>query len=118
MSTKMFDSEIKLMEIIWEKKLISAKEISHIAAERIGWNKNTTYTVLQKLVAKGYVKRDEPGFVCTPLISQEDVQKSETQSLVDRLFNGSKKALFSALLEDESLSQEDIKELRRMIEER
>ena len=52
---KLFDSEAKVMEIIWDKSPISAKEISLIAAEKIGWNKNTTYTVIKKLEAKGLI---------------------------------------------------------------
>jgi BlaI family penicillinase repressor len=115
---KLFDSEIKVMEIIWKNEPISAKQVSLIAAEQIGWNKNTTYTVIKKLESKGYIKREEPGFICSSLISREDVCKSEVQSLVDKLFDGSKKALFSALLEDEKLSSDDLDELRRMIEER
>lgn len=115
---KLFDSEIKVMEIIWSNEPISAKQISIIAAETIGWNKNTTYTVIKKLEAKGFIKRENPDYVCTALISRNEVQKAETQSLVDKLFGGSKKALFSALLEDEKLSDNDIQELREMIEKR
>ncbi len=115
---KLFDSEMKAMEIIWENGPISAKQVSLIAAEQIGWNKNTTYTVIKKLESKGYIKREEPGFICSSLISREEVCKTEAQSLVDKLFGGSKKALFSALLEDEKLTSDDLDELRRMIEER
>lgn len=115
---KLFDSEMKVMELIWENEPISAKQVSLIAADQIGWNKNTTYTVIKKLEGKGYIKRDEPGFICTSLISREDVCRTETQSLIDRLFGGSKKALFSALLEDEKLSSDDLDELRKMIEKR
>ncbi|HHV30468.1 MAG TPA: BlaI/MecI/CopY family transcriptional regulator [Clostridium sp.] len=115
---KLFDSEIKVMEIIWGNEPISAKQISLIAADQIGWNKNTTYTVIKKLEGKGYIKREEPGFICSSLISREDVCKTETQSFVDKFFGGSKKALFSALLQDEKLSSDDLDELRKMIEER
>lgn len=115
---KLFDSELKVMEIIWANEPVSAKQISLVAAETIGWNKNTTYTVVKKLEAKGFVRREEPGFLCTSLVSREEVRRVETRSLVDRLFGGSKKALFSALLEDERLSEEDIRELREMIEKR
>ena len=115
---KLFDSEIKVMEIIWSNEPITAKEISLVAAETIGWNKNTTYTIIKKLEGKGFIKREDPGFICTSLISRGEIQKSETQSLVDKLFGGSKKALFSALLDDEKLSDKDIKELRELIEKR
>ena len=115
---KLFDSEIKVMEIIWQAEPITAKQVSLIAAETIGWNKNTTYTILKKLESKGAIKREEPGFICTSLVSRDEIQKAETQSLVDKLFGGSKKALFSALLEDEKLTESDIQELRDMIERR
>ncbi len=115
---KLFDSEIKVMEIIWENEPISAKEVSLIATERIGWNKNTTYTIIKKLQAKGFIKREEPNFICTSIYSQSQIQKSEANSLVDRLFGGSMKALFSSLLDDETLSKEEIAELKAMIEKR
>ena len=115
---KLFDSEIKVMEIIWANEPITAKQVCLIAAREIGWNKNTTYTILKKLESKGIIKRDEPGFVCTSLVSREEIQKAETQSLVDRFFGGSKNALFSALLDDEKLSEKDLQELRKMIEKR
>ena len=118
MQDKLFESEAKVMEIIWAKAPISAKDISLIAAETIGWNKNTTYTVVKKLEAKGFIKRQDPGFICTPLISQNQMQKVEAVSLVKKVFGGSRKALFSALLEDEPLSDEEINELRKLIDNR
>ena len=118
MKEKLFESEAKVMEIIWAKAPISAKDISLIAAETIGWNKNTTYTVVKKLEAKGFIKRQDPGFICTPLISQNQMQKVEAVSLVKKVFGGSRKALFSALLEDEPLSDEEINELRKLIDNR
>ena len=118
MQEKLFESEAKVMEIVWTKAPISAKDISLIAAETIGWNKNTTYTVIKKLEAKGFIKREDPGFICTPLISQNQIQKVEVTSLVKKVFGGSRKALFSALLEDEPLSDEEINELRKLIDNR
>ena len=118
MKEKLFDSEIKIMEIIWEKSPISAKEISLIAAETIGWNKNTTYTVIGKLEKKGFIERQDPGFICIPIVSQNQMQKVEAASLVKKLFGGSRKALFSALLEEEPLSDEEVEALRKLIENR
>ena len=118
MQEKLFDSELKVMEIIWEKGPISAKEISLIAADSIGWNKNTTYTVIKKLEAKGFIRRDEPGFICTPLVSQEEMQKKEASTLLNKVFGGSRKALFSALLEGEKLTDKEIKELKDLIDKR
>lgn len=118
MRKKLFDSEAKVMEIIWERGALSAKEISVIAAETIDWNKNTTYTVIKKLEAKGFIRRDDPGFICTPLVSKNECQKSEASELIKKMFNGSRSALFSALLEDEPLSDTEIEELKKLIEKK
>ena len=103
MQEKLFDSEAKVMEILWEKGALSAKEIS---------------LIVKKLEAKGFIRRDEPGFICTPLVSREEIQKSEASSLLNKFFGGSRKALFSALLEDEKLSDKEIKELKDLIDKR
>lgn len=115
---KLFDSEMKIMELIWKNEPVNAKELSLLAQNDIGWNKNTTYTVIKKVIEKGYVKREDPSFICSSLISSKEVSKSETKNLIDRLFGGSKKALFSALLEDEELTSDDITALREMIDKR
>lgn len=115
---KLFDSELKVMELIWANEPISAKNVSLLAEKAYDWNKNTTYTVIKKAEAKGYIRRTDPGFLCTSLISKDEVCKAETRGLIDRLFGGSKKALFSALLDDESLTPEEIEALRKMIDRR
>jgi predicted transcriptional regulator len=118
MKERLFDSEAKVMEILWERGPLSAKEISLVAADSIGWNKNTTYTVIKKLHDKGFIRRDEPGFICTPLVSQKEMQKKEAVSLLNKVFGGSRKALFSALLDDENLTDCEIEELQSLIDKR
>ncbi len=114
---KLFDSELKIMDIVWEREPVSAKEISLIAAETIGWNKNTTYTVIKKLIEKNAIKRTEPNFICTSLVKKDDVRKAETQSLIDKLYNGSKKAFFAAFIEDQ-ISDDELEVLKKLIEKR
>ena len=115
---KLFDSELKIMDIVWENEPVSAKEISAIAGETIGWNKNTTYTVIKKLIEKKAIIRTEPNFICASLIKKEDVQRAETSSLIDKMYNGSKKAFFAAFLQSEELDEEELAELRNLIDKR
>lgn len=118
MKNKLFDSELKLMEILWQKEPVSAKEISLIAAERIGWNKNTTYTIIKKLIEKNVIERSEPGFICKALVGRNEVRKAETENLIEKLYGGSRSALFSSLLEEKPLSKEEIDELKKLLDER
>ena len=76
------------------------------------------YTVIKKLETKGFIRRDEPGFICTPTVTRAEMQKREAVSLLNKVFGGSRKALFSALLEDEKLTESETDELRRLIEKR
>lgn len=116
MDMKLFDSELKLMELIWAMEPVSAKELSLLATEHIGWNKNTTYTIIKKLVDKEVVRREEPGFICSSLIKREEVQKAETVSLIERLYQGSKRAFFATFLKEENLTQEEYEELKELID--
>ena len=67
---KLFDSEWKVMEVLWRENDLTAKEISVRLAQSIGWNKNTTYTVLKKCIDKGAIERREPNFVCHAAITK------------------------------------------------
>ncbi|MBC8062318.1 MAG: BlaI/MecI/CopY family transcriptional regulator [Clostridiaceae bacterium] len=113
---KLFDSEFKLMEIVWIYAPVSAKALTQIGEQEYQWNKNTTYTVLKKLVEKGAVKREEPNFICTPLIAKDQVQQIETNNLINKLFDGSRRAFFASFVNREKLSAEEIQELERIID--
>jgi len=115
---KLFDSEFRLMELLWVREPITAKELSVLASEKLGWNKNTTYTVIKKLVDKGVIERKEPGFLCEAILKRDEVERRERESLINKLYGGSKKAFFAAFLQDDSLSDDEIEELRRLIEQR
>ncbi|SOY28477.1 Penicillinase repressor [Acetatifactor muris] len=114
---KLFDSELKVMEVLWEQGPQYAKDIVDVLSERIGWNKNTTYTVIKKCMEKGAVERTEPGFLCTPLVTREEVAQSETEQLIDKMFGGSSELFFSSFLKNQGISEEDAVRLARMIEE-
>ncbi|AFQ45377.1 BlaI/MecI/CopY family transcriptional regulator [Desulfosporosinus meridiei] len=116
-TVKLFDSELKIMDIVWDKEPVSAKEITLIAAETIGWNKNTSYTIIKKLIEKKALERTEPNFICTSLVKREAVQKAETQSLIDKLYNGSKKAFFASFIEND-ISEEELEALKKLLEKR
>ena len=113
---KLFEGELKLMELLWANEGSTAKSLSLLAAETIGWNKNTTYTVIKKLLTKGAIKRDEPGFICHSLIGREDVGREEAKTVLNSFFGGSMKAMLSSFMAEGSLSEKEAEELRLIIE--
>ena len=98
MDSKLFDSERKVMEVLWRYGDMHAGELADILKSEIGWIRNTTYTVIKKCVEKGVIERREPKFFCHALITRTQVQEAATEDLIDRLFDGSKVQFFSAFL--------------------
>lgn len=115
MSIKLFDSELKVMDVLWREGDRTAKQISDILKGEIGWNMNTTYTVIKKCIAKGAIQRSEPNFMCSARIAKEEVQAAEAEELIGKLFDGSPDLLFASLLGSKKLSDKQIARLRQMI---
>ena len=117
MEIKLFDSELKVMSVLWKEGDMTAKQISDVLKEEIGWNMNTTYTVIKKCIAKGAIERLEPNFLCHALIEKEEVQAAETEELIGKLFDGSADLLFASLLGSKKVSREQLEKLRKLVDE-
>lgn len=117
MDIKLFDSELKVMEVLWQEGDKPAKYIAKILTGELGWNVNTTYTIIKRCVKKGAIERTEPNFMCHALIPKEDVQEAETDELINKLYNGSADKLFASLLGRKRLSAEQIEKLKQIIDE-
>ncbi len=114
---KLFDSELNVMDVLWTKGAMPARDIVDILSASIGWNKNTTYTVIKKCIEKGAIEREEPNFLCKPLITKDEVAMNETEQLIDKMFGGSSELFFSSFLKQQGLSEADAARLYKMIEE-
>ena len=117
MAVKLFDSELKVMDVLWKEGDMTAKQISDILKATTGWNMNTTYTVIKKCIAKGAIERREPNFLCHALVAREVVQAAETEELLHKLFDSSPDLLFASMLGHQKLSKAQTDNLRRMVAE-
>ena len=115
MPAKFFDGELHVMNVLWQEGDKTAKQISEILEKKIGWNINTTYTMIKRCIAKGAIQRSEPHFMCHALVTREEAQAGGLSDLVDRLFDGSTELLFATLLNWKSLDTDEIERLRKLI---
>lgn len=115
MDGKLFDSELKVMDVIWKEGDIPAKRVAEVLTKELGWNKNTTYTLIKRCIKKGAIERSEPNFMCHALIPKEEVQEAETDELINKVYDGSVDKLFSALLGRKRLSAEQIEKLKKIV---
>ena len=116
-TVKLFDSELKVMYILWKEGDVPAKHVAEVLTGELGWNKNSTYTLIKSCIKKGAMERFEPGFLCHALIPKEEVQEAETDELINKIYDGSVDKLFAALLSRKKLSALQIERLRQMVTE-
>ncbi len=112
---KLFTSELRVMNVLWKNGNMTAKAISDVLKEKVGWNINTTYTVIKKCIAKGAVERTEPNFMCHSIVTKDAVQKAECEELVEKLFDGRPELLVATLISSCELSKEQKDSLREMV---
>lgn len=112
---RLHEGELNVMELLWSNKALAAKDIAKIIKEYIGWEKNTTYTVIKRLIDKGAIIREDPGFICRANVTKRKIQDIETQALLNQLYNGSVSNFITAYLAEQKLSGADIAELKKII---
>ncbi len=112
---KIFESEYRFCLILWEQEPVKSTELARLCKERLGWSKTTTYTVIKRLSDRGVLKNENT--VVSALISKEEAQLSELDELMEKKFEGSLPAFIAAFARRQSLSEQDIQELERIIGE-
>lgn len=108
------EAELEVMKVIWnEKRPVTSLDIGE-AFETKGWKKTTIGTFLTRLVEKGALSAEKQGklYYYTPLISQRDYRKSQTKNLISSLYGGSIRDFAVSLFEEQSISDEELKELK------
>ena len=103
---KIFESEYRFCQILWEREPVSSTELVRLCRERLGWKKSTTYTVIKRLSERGVVKLENT--VVTALVSRRQVQRSESREIVDRAFGGSLPQFVAAFTSGKPLTAQEI----------
>ncbi|WP_127587040.1 BlaI/MecI/CopY family transcriptional regulator [Paenibacillus koleovorans] len=115
MQIKLFDSELKIMDVLWKNGDTTAKRIAEILKEQVGWNKTTTYTLIKRCIDKGAIERVEPNFVCRSLVTIEQARELETTELINKIYDGAADQLVASILGRKNLSPEEIEKLKRLV---
>lgn len=117
---KISDSEWEVMKVLWRKSPLTSSEIIEILKEYTSWNPKTIHTLISRLIKKDAVKveKNEPFYLYYPKVSQEECRKTETKSFIKKVYGGSIHLLISNFMRNEKLSQEEIDELRKILDEK
>jgi len=116
MAIKLFDSELKVMAILWKEGDTSAKQITETLKEQISWSKSTTYTIIKRCIDKGAIERIEPNFICRPLVTIEEAREHETTVLINKMYGGAGDQLVASLLSGSKLlSKNEVERLKQIV---
>lgn len=112
------NSEWYVMDCLWENQHLSLMQMVPLLDERMGWSKSTCATMLRRMTKKNLIGFEENGKTkfFYPKIEKENVVVQETKDFLNRIYNGSVSLLMSSLVNQNSLSDEDIKELQEILD--
>lgn len=111
------EAEFEVMKIVWKYAPISTNEITERLTKITSWSPKTIQTLIKRLVTKGVLSYEKQSrvFVYTPLVQEGEYIGQESTSFLDRFYNGDIKAMLSAYLENDRLSESDIDALRKLL---
>ena len=107
--------ETRFAEIIWENEPLTTNQLIKLCAEELEWKRTTTYTVLKKLCDKG-IFRTENSLV-TAVISKREFEGMQSEQFVEETFKGSLPAFLTAFNSRKKLSNADIDEIQKLIDQ-
>jgi predicted transcriptional regulator len=107
------------MEALWRRGPLTPEGIIDEVGEPHGWAPGTVKTLITRLLRKKAIEgqREAAGYFYRPLVTRADYVQSESQSLVDRLFDGEVAPLVAHFAEHRALTPKDIKLLKELIAE-
>lgn len=114
MEIELGEIQEQFAQIIWEHEPVTSGTLVGIAAEKLGWKKSTTYTVLRKLCEKGLFQNQDG--VVTALVSKAQFDSAKSQKFVEDNFNGSLPSFIAAFAGRKKLSSKEINEIQHMID--
>lgn len=112
---KVFESEYRFCLILWAHEPIKSGELVRLCQEQLGWKPTTTYTVIKRLSERGVLKNENT--VVTALVTKDEVQAAQIDEMVETRFEGSLPAFVAAFTKHRNISEKEIDEVQRMIDQ-
>ena len=124
MEISLSDGEWKLMRLLWKRSPLTIADMVESLRGDTGWSKNTIFVMLDRLEHKGAVASDEGRSpkgravrFYRPLVEKTPAAAKETETFLERVWDGSLAMLVSSLVGEKKLDENEIEELRKIIDE-
>ncbi len=111
---KLGEIEMKFAELIWNNEPLTSGELAKLSEQTLKWKKSTTYTILKRICDRGLFQNE--GGIVTSLVSKQEFLSKQTTKFVEETFAGSLPGFVAAFTSQRRLSEEEIQELKKIIE--
>ncbi|MDD3890254.1 MAG: BlaI/MecI/CopY family transcriptional regulator [Syntrophomonadaceae bacterium] len=114
---KISDAEWRVMQVIWASSPITANEVIEQLENNSDWKPKTVKTLIRRLVDKKVLgfQKEGKAYLYYPLVSENEGIRVESENFLKKVFNGSLNLMLANFIDEQRLSEEDIKELKRII---
>ena len=111
------EAEFEVMRVIWKHAPISTNEITDKLTQTTKWSPKTIQTLIKRLVTKGALSYEKQSrvFVYTPLVDEAEYIGQESNTFLNRFYDGNITAMLSAYINNDKLSETEIDELRSLL---
>ena len=118
-STTLTEAELRLMKVLWQRGESSVADLVAALADQEELAYTSVLTTIKILESKGYVRhrKQARAFLYTPIVAKEDANSSAMKHLLSRFFNNSREQLLMSLLNDEEITTDELKQLKKRIAE-
>ena len=115
--TDISKTEFEVLDALWKQYPASANQIIQRLNQNKPWHEKTVKTLISRLVKKHVIdfNKQQRSYLYFPLVERNTITQKESKSLVSRLFGGKVAPLVAGFANSDSLSQEDVDELKLLI---
>ena len=107
--------ESRFADIIWRREPLHSRELVKLCEQELDWNRSTTYTVLRRLCDRGIFKNE--GSIVSSVLTRQEYYAVQSELFVDETFDGSLPAFLTAFAQRKKLTEKEIDELQRLIDD-
>lgn len=112
------DSELKVMKVIWNNnRKMSTGEIDAELKNETDWKLSTLQVILSRLTEKGFLKNEKIGRInyYSSIVDFSKYSRNETKNFIRKMYDNSSKKLIASLIESDELTDEDIEEIKNIL---
>lgn len=111
------EAEFEVMKVIWKYAPISTNEVTEKLTQTTDWSPKTIQTMLKRLVTKKALTYEKQSrvFVYTPLVPETEYIRQESNSFLNKYYNGNIVSMLTSYLEDDKLSKTELDTLRHLL---